>query len=420
MRFRTLSEWLRWQETLHPKAMDLGLERCAEVAARMGLLAAPFAVVTVGGTNGKGSCVAMLDAVLRAGGHRTGAYTTPHLLCYNERIAICGRPVSDATLMRSFQRIDAARGQTTLTYFEFGTLAALDIFARSGVEVALLEVGLGGRLDAVNVLDADIALVTTVDVDHVEWLGENRDIIAREKAGIFRSGRPAVCGDAEAPATLEACALERGTTLHRLAREYDFEETPDGWLWRHGETVLEGLPRPGVGGAFQLQNAAAALMVLELLKERLPVSEAAVHAGLRASHLPARFQIFRGPVERIVDGAHNAQAARALARGLRARRCTGRTLAVFAMLADKDVVGVAGAVQELVDAWYLGGLAVPRGASVQELMERLKGLTAGASVAAFGHVAAAYAAARSAAEPGDRVIAFGSFHTAAQALRLES
>lgn len=420
MRFRTLAEWLRWQETLHPRPMDLGLERCAEVAARMGLLDPSFAVVAIGGTNGKGSCAAMLDAMLRAGGHRTGVYTTPHLLRYNERIALCGRAVPDATLVQSFERVDAARGPTTLTYFEFGTLAALDIFARSGVEVALLEVGLGGRLDAVNVVDADVALVTTVDVDHVEWLGGDRESIAREKAGIFRRGRPAVCGDAEAPSTLDACARERGAPLHRLAREYDFEESGGGWRWWCRGTALEGLPRPGIDGIFQVQNAAAALMVLELARERLPVSESAIRAGLRASRLPARFQMFAGPVQRIVDVAHNVQAARALARTLRAHPCSGRTLAVFAMLADKDIAGVAAAVHELVDAWYLGGLAVPRGAPVQELSERVEGLIAGTPAAAFPDAAAAYAAAGAAAKPGDRIVAFGSFHTAAAALRLES
>lgn len=420
MRFRSLPEWLRWQEALHPRAVDLGLERCARVAGRMGLLSPPFPVVAVAGTNGKGSCVAMLDAILRAAGYRTGAYATPHLLRYNERVTLEGRPATDALLVQAFQRIDEARAQTTLTYFEFGTLAAMDIFHRARVDVALLEVGLGGRLDAVNVFDADVALVTTVDVDHVEWLGTERAGIAREKAGIFRPGRPAVCGEPQPPAALEALAAEGGTPLYRLARDYDHEETADGWVWRHRTAKLRALPRPGIAGACQLDNAAAALMVLELLRDRLPASERAVRTGLERVRLPARFQIFTGAVERIVDVAHNVQAARQLARSLRARACEGRTLAVLGMLADKDVAGVAGAMHGVVDGWYLGGLAVPRGASARELAERLAASELAAPVSVFADVASAYAGACAAAAAGDRIVAFGSFHTAAEVLRLES
>lgn len=420
MRFDTLAEWLQWQDTLHPRQVDLGLERCGLVAERMGLLAPGCPVITVAGTNGKGSCVAMLEGILRAAGYRTGAYTSPHLLRYNERVTVDGRAATDGALVEAFDRIDRARAQTSLTYYEFATLAALDIFAREKVQVMLLEVGLGGRLDAVNLVDADVAMVCTVDVDHVDWLGAEREVIAREKAGIFRTGRPAVCGEPEPPCTLEACAAERGAPLYRLAREYDFEEGALGWHWHHDDSTLRDLPRPGIPGVLQVQNAAAVLMVLQLLSEKMPVPDEAVRRGLETAHLPARFQVLEGPIERIVDVAHNVQAARTLARSLRARPCTGRTLAVFGMLADKDIAGVVAAMAEVVDDWYLGGLQVPRGASGEVLRARLAETSLAAPVSISAGITDAHAAALACARPEDRIVAFGSFHTAAEVLRLES
>lgn len=420
MRFDTLEEWLRWQETLHPRSVDLGLARCVRVAARMGLERPPFAVLTVAGTNGKGSCAAMLDAMLRAAGYRTGLYTTPHLRRYNERIRLDGLEASDAGIVGAFERIEGARGDVSLTYFEFGTLAALDLFARARVDAAVLEVGLGGRLDAVNVVDADVAVVTTVDLDHMEWLGPDRETVGREKAGIFRAGRPAVYGDVDPPQSLERRARVLGARLQRLEREYRFEAGHAEWRWQGPEASLEGLPPPALSGAHQLRNAAAAIAALRSLGERLTVSEQAVRRGLAAAALPARFQVFAGEVERVVDVAHNPQAARSLAQTLSARVCRGRTLAVLAMLADKDAPGVVESMAAVVHAWYVGGLAPPRGASGEALAARIRGRTGEAPVRVFEDVPRAYAAALEAARPGDRVVAFGSFCTAAEALCLET
>lgn len=420
MRFETLSEWLSWQETLHPQAVDLGLERCRRVAAAMGMGTPPFALISVAGTNGKGSCVEILDRILRAGGYRTGAYFSPHLARYNERIRIGGREVADGDLVQAFARVDRARADTSLTYFEFGTLAAIDLFMRAPVEVALLEVGLGGRLDAVNLLDADVAVIASVDVDHVEWLGRDVDGIAREKAGILRRGRAAVCGQPDAPAVLDAIAAELGARLHRAGRDYHFEEQGPGWSWRHGERRLRGLPRPGIAGAAQVQNAAAALTALDLLRGRLTLPRRAVERGLREARLRGRFEVLPGPVERIVDVAHNVQAARHLAASLAARPCRGRTLAVLAMLADKDPAGVGAALREAVDAWYVAGLPGARGARARDTAERLRPRVAPRPVHALARVADAQAAALEEARPGDRVVVFGSFYTAAEVLRLET
>lgn len=421
MRFDSLAEWLRWQETLHPRAIDLGLERCQAVAERMQLRAPPFPVVSVAGTNGKGSSVVLLEAILRASGHRVGAYTSPHLLRYNERIRIGGEEVEDAALVAAFERVDQARGDISLTYFEFGTLAAMDLFSRREVEVALLEVGLGGRLDAVNVFDADVALVTTVAIDHVEWLGSERERIAREKAGIFRPDRPAVYADADVPDALQERACELGARLFRAGQEFGFERDANAasWSWRCGSHARHGLPAPALPGTHQYQNAAGALMVLAALEERLRVSEAAIRAGLTAVRLPGRLQILPGRVERIVDVAHNVQAAQALAHALAVRPCRGRTHAVLAMLGDKDVCGAAAAMDAVVDAWYVAGLDGPRAISAQATAQRLGSVQLRAPVAVYQRVADAYGAALAAAAPADRVVTFGSFHTAAEILRLE-
>jgi dihydrofolate synthase/folylpolyglutamate synthase len=415
MRFDSLAQWLAWQETLHPKAIDLGLERPGEVLRRMGLSARPdYFVFTVAGTNGKGSTVATLEAILRAAGHRVGSYTSPHLLRYNERIRIDGAEVSDAELCAAFERVDQVRGEVSLSYFEFGTLAAFDLFARAGLDAAVLEVGMGGRLDAVNLLDADVAVVTPIDVDHAEWLGPDRETIAREKAGILRAGRAAVCSDPVPPASLAEEAARIGARLHQVGREFDFAVAGDQWWWRGAHGRLE-LPLPALRGVSQAQNAAGVLMALELAAARLPVHPDEVAAGLRAATLPGRFEVVPGPVTRIFDVGHNPHAARELARNLAAQPCGGRTLAVWAMLGDKDAAGVVEALRGSFDHWHVAGLAGNRGRGAASLAELLsaRGL---ALFTAHATVAEAWSAALAGARPGDRVVVFGSFHTVAEAL----
>ena len=351
MRFTTLNDWLRWQETLHPRTIELGLERVRTVLRRLRPNAPPFAVVTVGGTNGKGSSVAFLDAILRAAGHRVGAYVSPHLLRYNERIQVDGAEADDESLCRMFARIDAVRGDVSLTYFEFGTLAALEWFWETGVDVAVLEVGLGGRLDAVNAVDADAALVTSVALDHTDWLGPDRDSIGHEKAGIYRPGRPAVCADPDPPPRLLEHARAIGARLLRVGSDYDFSHAGEIWRWRSDAAWLDDLPLPALAGEHQLGNAAAALMVLTSLSDRLPVDAVAIRAGLTRARLPGRFQIVPGPVEWILDVAHNPAAAAVLANQLKNRTCAGRTWAIMGLLADKDADGVIEALAGVVDEW---------------------------------------------------------------------
>lgn len=413
MRFQTLAEWLAWQETLHPKAIDLGLERVRAVAERMGVLTPSHTVITVAGTNGKGSSVAMLESILSCAGLRVGTYTSPHLWRYNERIRIERLSVEDAAIIDAFERIDTARGDISLSYFEFGTLAALDILQQAELDVAVLEVGLGGRLDAVNILDADCALVTGIGIDHVEWLGSDRESIGREKGGIFRAGRPAVCSDPRPPASLREAARERGAVWYGLDEQFGYAAAADGWSWWGPDARLESLPLPALHGPFQMQNAAGVLMALHALGARLPLTVQAIRDGLSQVRIAGRFDIVPGAVEEIYDVAHNPHGATALAVALAARPCAGRTLAVCAMLADKDASGVATALAEQVQVWHLAGLDNQRGQSAQALAARMP-----LPVAPRLHAdpASALAAARADARPGDRIVIFGSFHTIAELL----
>lgn len=415
-----LQDWLRWQESLNPKLVDLGLDRCARVAARMGLEALPMPVVSVAGTNGKGSCVAYLGNILECAGYPVAAYTSPYLHRYNESLRVCGREVRDDELIAAFNNVEQARDSIALTFFEFRTLAALDIIRRSQVSVALLEVGLGGRLDAVNLMDADVAVVTSVDLDHMDWLGTDRDSVGREKAGIFRPGRPAVCGDPSPPASLREHARSLGTGLHTLGHDYAWHGDDAGWSWQGPGAAYGDLPVPAMGGAFQNDNAATALMALQLLGPSLRVDAAAVAQGIAGAFLPGRQQIIAGEVERIIDVAHNAEAARGLAATLRARPPAGRTQAVFAVLADKDQTAIAGALAGLVDEWHTATLPGPRGQSGETLARGLRRQFPGHPVTAHADIAEAWRAAISGARRGDRVVAFGSFLTAREVLSVEN
>jgi dihydrofolate synthase/folylpolyglutamate synthase len=321
------------------------------------------------------------------------------------------------SLCAAFEHIDQARGATSLTYFEFGTLAALEIFAQAALDVAVLEVGLGGRLDAVNIVDADVALISSIGIDHIEWLGPDRESIGREKAGILRPATPAVYGEADPPHSVLTLAESLAAPLHCLERDYRYSPATDSWDWRSDSTSYTGLPLPNLPGAFQLQNAAAVLMVLELMAQRLPVAAEALHAGLRAVRLPGRFQVLPRRVEWILDVAHNPHAARALAEALRQRPCAGRTHLVLAMLVDKDVVGVCAALRPVVDVWYCAGLAGARGQSGTQLAA-LAGL-AEPEMGVYADVTSACAHAAATATAGDRIVVCGSFHTVSEALQYQ-
>ncbi|MEO5573006.1 MAG: bifunctional tetrahydrofolate synthase/dihydrofolate synthase [Gammaproteobacteria bacterium] len=416
-----LAEWLSWQETQHAKPIDLGLERTRPLLRRLSLDHPSHAIITVAGTNGKGSSVALLEAILHGAGYRVGAYTSPHLLRYNERIRILGEEADDAQLCASFERINEARGDISLTYFEFATLAAFDIFQRARLDVAILEVGLGGRLDTVNLLDADVALISAIGIDHVEWLGADRESIGREKAGIFRAESPAVCGDGDPPRSIMAHAEAVGAPLYCAGRDFGYQTQADTWSWwgqtRNGSVQYKALPYPNLRGVFQLRNAAAVLMALVQLAERCPISHADICRGLSTVNLPGRFQVIPGAITRIFDVAHNPHGAEVLAEALREHPCQGRTLAVFGMLADKDSVGVLRAMQGVVDSWYMAGLPVARAATGEFLAGQLLAIQQDAAVMVYPTISAAYAQALSEARPQDRVVMFGSFYTVAEALQ---
>jgi dihydrofolate synthase/folylpolyglutamate synthase len=417
----TQAAWLAYLETLHPKAVAMGLDRVEAVRARMGItLACP--VVTVGGTNGKGSTCALLESMFGAAGFRTGLYSSPHLLRYNERVRIDGREVADADLVGAFEAVEDARvaasgAPTPLTYFEFGTLAALWLFARARLDVVVLEVGLGGRLDAVNIVDADVAVVTSIDLDHMDFLGPTREAIAREKAGIFRAGRPVVCAEPDPPAPLFLHAAALGAPVLLLGRDYGYVAEATQWQYWGPAGKRYGLPHPALRGAHQLVNAACALAVLDLLRARLPVAAGAVRDGLLAVVLGGRFQVLPGRPTVVLDVAHNPHAAQVLATAAGTMGFHPRTFAVFGMLADKDIAGVAAAIAPRIDSWYVATLPGPRGANaaaVQAILRRAG--VAAAAMRAFDDVAGALAAAREDAGEADRIIVFGSFLTVAAAL----
>jgi dihydrofolate synthase/folylpolyglutamate synthase len=413
----TLAGWLAYIETQHPKAIAMGLDRVREVASRMSArIACP--VVTVGGTNGKGSTCAILEAILASAGHRTGLYTSPHLMRYNERVRIGGEASSDDALVAAFGAVEDARGATPLTYFEYGTLAALWLFAGARPDALILEVGLGGRLDAVNLVDADVAAVTAVDVDHVEYLGPTREDIGREKAGIFRAGRPAICGDPDPPASLVEHAEAIGAQWIAIGRDFDYAvESSVQWRYRGPGGARYGLPMPALRGRYQLANAATALAAIDCLRERLPVAASAVRDGLVGVELAGRFQVMPGRPTIVLDVAHNPHAARAFAATLGEMGYHRRTLAVLGMLRDKDVHGVARALAPRVDRWHVATLPGARGASASRLAQSLEAIgVVREAIAAHDDVAAALGAALGEAHEADRIVVFGSFLTVAAAL----
>ena len=419
----TLADWLTYLETLHPKTIALGLERVAQVKQRLGLHPS-FPVIVVGGTNGKGSMCAMLESMLHAAGYRVGCYTSPHLLDYNERVRISKRQASDAELCAAFEKIEQVRGGTfaekseiPLTYFEFGTLAAMQCFIDRAVEVAILEVGMGGRLDAVNVFDHDCAVVASVDMDHMEYLGNTREQIAFEKAGIFRKGKVAIFGDPDMPAAIAVEAQRIGAQLWQMGGQFSFTAGTRQWNYHGVSGTRSALPYPALRGAFQLNNASAALAVLDALKDKLPVSMEAVRRGLVEVVLPGRFQVIPGKPVLILDVAHNPHAARALAQNLADMPHGGKTFAVFAMLRDKDMASVVRALEEQVDVWLVAGIAAPRGATAAELSQVLHAEGVQGALLTFATVTDALHHACNEAAENDRIAAFGSFYTVAEVMR---
>jgi len=411
----SLAGWLARLEQLHPSTIELGLERVCRVKDAMGLVPA-FPLIVVGGTNGKGSTCAYLETILGAAGYKTGLYTSPHLLRYNERVRIAGQEASDDELVAAFEKIDAARGDTSLTYFEFGTLGAMAQFIDADVGVAILEVGLGGRLDAVNVFDADAAIVTSVDLDHMDYLGDNREQIGFEKAGIYRAARPAICSDPMPPASLLEHARHIGADLRWVERDFSAQREDDQWRYRGPDVSWPALPLPAMTGTHQVRNAAGALAVLEALSARLPVSEVAIRAGLVAAQVPGRFQRIAHAPDVILDVAHNPEAARALAATLREQPVAGRTLAVVGMLADKDGAGVVAALSGEIDAWWTCTPDSPRARAADALAVELRAQVGDAPITVQPDVNTALAEARSAAGEGDRILVFGSFYTVAAVL----
>lgn len=419
----SLADWLVYLESIHAKSIDMGLARVGEVAARMDLSLSMVKIV-VGGTNGKGSTCAMLEAILLAAGYKAGLYTSPHLINFNERARINGAVATDGQLTTHFARVEQARGATPLTYFEFTTLAVLSLFDASGIDIAVLEVGLGGRLDAVNIVDADCSIVTSVDIDHTDYLGDTRELIAIEKAHIFRPGKPAICSDPVPPASLLAYAADIGCDLWRFGKDFNYSGDRQQWAYGGRAQRRSALAYPALRGANQLLNASAALAALEALRDRIPVPQQAVRLGLSQAALPGRFQIIPGQPTVILDVAHNPHAASVLSQNLDNMGFHPYTYAVFGMLSDKDVAGVVAKFGQKIDHWFCADLTGPRalaGAALADRVSHALGTSKAADGSAlcshYGDPAQAFAQARERANDNDRILVFGSFLTVAAVLQ---
>ena len=411
----SLDQWLAHLETLHPKAIDMGLDRIRTVAQRLGL-ELPFVKIVVAGTNGKGSTCAMLEAILLSAGYRVGLYTSPHLVHFNERIRVNGENAGDEQIIAQFERIEAARGEISLSYFEFATLAALLLFDAGRLDVAVLEVGMGGRLDAVNIVDADCAIVTSVDIDHTEWLGDTREKIGLEKAHVFRAGRPAICADPQPPASIAGYAEQVGADLWQFGKDFNYSGDRQQWAYGGRNQRRNGLAYPALRGANQLINASAALAAIESLRDKLAVPQQAVRVGLLQVSLPGRMQILPGKPAIVLDVAHNPHAAAALAQNLAGMAYYPYTHAVVGMLRDKDAEAVLAKLAPRVDHWYCATLDGPRGSTGEELADIVRGVLPDnpdetITVSSFDNPVQAFAKARELASEDDRILVFGSFST---------
>lgn len=409
---KTLQEWLDFCERLHPVTIDMGLDRVREVGQRLDLrFSCP--VITVAGTNGKGSTCAMLEAILLQAGYRTGVYTSPHLVHFEERCRLAGESASPEALAEAFAAVEAVRGEVSLTYFEFSTLAILWLMRRAELDAVILEVGLGGRLDAVNIVDTDCAVITSIDLDHMAILGNDREAIGREKAGIMRSGRPVVVSDPVPPGTVIDFAQAISADLWLMGRDFNFSGDKQQWAWAGRGRRYSGLAYPALRGANQLLNASGVLAALEALRARIPVTAQAVRNGLAMVELPGRFQIVPGEPVLVLDVAHNPHSVAALSENLDAMGFYPTTHAVFGAMADKDLTPMLGRIQSLVDHWYFTDLPVQRAATAVDLQQVLRALNTRKNVSSSVHANPrdALQAAIAAAEPADRIVVFGSFHT---------
>ncbi len=417
-KLNTLADWLAYCERLHPTAIDLGLARVRSVAERMDLhFDCP--VITVAGTNGKGSSCAMLEAILEQAGYRTGVYTSPHLVHFEERCRMRGEMARAEQLVPHFARVESLRGDTSLTYFEFTMLAIFSLMSASNLDVVVLEVGVGGRLDSVNIIDTDCALITSIDLDHTELLGHDRDSIGREKAGIMRAGKPVVVGDPVPPQSVLDHAREVGADLWRLGHDFNFSGDKQQWAWAGRGRRYAGLAYPALRGANQLVNASGVLAALTALRERLPVTAQAVRNGLAMVELPGRFQIISGQPTLVLDVAHNPHSVAALAANLDAMGFYPTTHAVFGAMADKDLNAMLGRVGPLIDRWYFTDLPTGRAATSQALMTQWQALNTrqDAHASAYSEPTQALQAAIAAADPADRIVVFGSFYTVGEILK---
>jgi dihydrofolate synthase/folylpolyglutamate synthase len=409
----TLADWLAHCERLHPKTIELTLDRVAGVKARLGIaFAAP--TIVVAGTNGKGSTCAMLESIALAAGYRVGLYSKPHLIHFEERCRVGGKIVDAAALLPHFEAVERARGEASLTYFEFTLLAIASLFAATPLDLVILEVGLGGRLDAVNAFDGDCAVITSIDVDHVEYLGTDRESIGREKAGIMRAGKPAVVSDPVPPRSVIDEAARIGADLWLAGRDFRHSGDRQQWNWSGRKTRLSGLGYPALRGANQLLNASGVLAAFEALRERLPVSAQAIRTGLALVELPGRFQVVAGTPTIVLDVAHNPHAVAALALNLDQMGFFPRTHAVFGAMRDKDIDAILARIAPLVDHWHFTDLPAARAASATQIAERFRALgveSPKASIATHPSPSEALAAAMNGADPADRIVVFGSFYT---------
>jgi len=406
MYLSTLSDWISWIDAIHATEIDLGLDRVKIVAERLKVLSPACPVITVGGTNGKGSTVAGLESIFRAANYRTGTYTSPFLFKLNEQIRINGEMVRDSELCEAFAKVEEARAEVPLTSFEFYTLAGLYLFQEHALDVLILEVGLGGRLDAVNIIDANISVVTSIAIDHVNWLGHTREKIGYEKAGIFRHEKPVVCGDFDPPATLIEVAANLNSPFYQQGRDFDFKESTSTWSWHCQSRRYDELPR----NSLATQNMSIVLMVITLLQRKLPVTREAIEKGLVEVKLPGRIQIISGSVTEIYDVSHNPASIEFLKKRLQEIPCAGKTYAVFSMLADKDIIGSLTPVKEVFDHWFVAPLKIKRAATKELLEESFRNAEIN-NVTYFQDIEEAYYHSRQLAQPGDRIIVFGSFHT---------
>ncbi|MGV6816450.1 MAG: bifunctional tetrahydrofolate synthase/dihydrofolate synthase [Thiotrichales bacterium] len=416
MRHDSLPAWLDWLETLHPKKIDLGLERVREVASRLGLLEPAFPLVSVAGTNGKGSTVGLLQAMAAASGYRAGSYTSPHLQRYNERITIDRHVAEDAEIMRAFDAIDQARSEISLSYFEFGTLAAMWLFHENSVDLGILEVGLGGRLDAVNVWDADVAIITSIGIDHTQWLGDTREQIALEKVAIARSGAVLVCGDPEPPATIASYLTDIDCTLLQLGRDFSYSQSADEWFLNLGTDVIGPLPLPAQRGSHQLLNAATAVTAASCLDDRITVSKQAIKQSLRSVQLPGRFEtVTKNGWTIVLDVAHNPQGGGKLAQTLRKDQALFRkTFAIVGMMEDKQAAAFMASLGSVVDHWILCAPDYYRAAAAVDLAAALHEVLPEAEISLADDTADALKQSEALLAEGDRLLVTGSFYTVAE------